>query len=184
MIHFLRKVRHKVRTIFQLLGIFRGATEPAPTDPVIFCHILKGKIDPKIERKLQQGLDAYGQSLGAPSLKMTPLSILAHDEKGALVGGLTGQTFGNWLYIDLLWVSEESRGQGIGGTLVTEAEKLAKARGCHAAYLWTQTWEAPDFYAKRGYTRFIDMDNFPNGFQRIGFRKHLGKSVSGEIPTP
>ena len=32
--------------------------------------------------------------------------------------GLIGETFGNWLSIKYLWVSEELRGEGIGSAIL------------------------------------------------------------------
>ena len=49
---------------------------------------------------------------------------------GRKLAGLTGETFGNWLCIRYLFVSEQLRGQGIGGKLLQAAEEEARKRGC------------------------------------------------------
>lgn len=130
-------------------------------------------IDPCVLAVLEARLRENACAKNAPPYRDRPLSVLAHDDDGALIGGLTGKTFWNWLYIDVLWVDEKRRGQGLGGQLVHKAEAIAAARGCTAAYLWTESFEAPDFYQKLGYRRFVVKDDFPAGFQRIGFLKPL-----------
>jgi ribosomal protein S18 acetylase RimI-like enzyme len=60
-----------------------------------------------------------------------------------------------WAYIDMLWVTKELRGQGLGRHFMKLAEAESVKRGCHYAYLWTQDFEAPDFYEKLGYKRFV-----------------------------
>jgi GNAT superfamily N-acetyltransferase len=130
-------------------------------------------IDDTAQQMLLSGLDEHALEQNAPVYKATPMSVLAHDESGTLVGGLTGKTVWNWLYIDLLWVKKESRAQGIGRSLVQKAEALAVERGCHSSYLWTEDFDAPDFYPRLGYQKFVVNEDFPLGHQRIGFMKRL-----------
>jgi len=49
--------------------------------------------------------------------------------KDDIVGGVIGATYWNWLYVDLMWVREDLRGQGFGRRLLELAEKEARARG-------------------------------------------------------
>ena len=130
-------------------------------------------IDDEARKVLELGLSLNAEEKNAPAYQETPLSVLAHDDRGALIGGVTGKTFWNWLYIDILWVKKEDRTQGIGHKLVHEAETLALKRGCLAAYLWTESFEAPDFYQKLGYQKFAVKEDFPVDHQRIGFMKSL-----------
>jgi hypothetical protein len=39
-----------------------------------------------------------------------PIAIFVTDENGSKIGEITGETHGNWLEIDFLWVDEKSRG--------------------------------------------------------------------------
>ena len=59
-----------------------------------------------------------------------PLGIYLEDAQNKKLAGLTGETFGNWLCIQFLFVSEQLRGQGIGGKLLQAAEEEARKRGC------------------------------------------------------
>jgi ribosomal protein S18 acetylase RimI-like enzyme len=49
--------------------------------------------------------------------------------EGAIVGGVTGEIYWDWLYIDLLWVSEELRGQEFGRRLVEQIEREGQSQG-------------------------------------------------------
>ncbi|WP_334302516.1 GNAT family N-acetyltransferase [Terrisporobacter petrolearius] len=59
------------------------------------------------------------------------------DEEGQKIAGLIVNTHGNWLSIKFLWVSEELRGQNIGSSILNQAEKTAKERGCKYSFLDT-----------------------------------------------
>ena len=59
-----------------------------------------------------------------------PLNIYVEDDSGELMAGLVGETFGNWLEIEYLFVKEDIRGQGIGSQLLQQAESEAKKRNC------------------------------------------------------
>ena len=56
---------------------------------------------------------------------------------GEVVGGVLGELYWEWLYIDFLWVKEELRDQGYGRRLMMAAEDEAKQRGAKNAYLDT-----------------------------------------------
>ena len=72
----------------------------------------------------EQTLDAIRQGLRAYNLPhidashRKPLSVYARDEAGAVIGGLTAETWGNWLSVEWLWVADTQRGSGLGGRLM------------------------------------------------------------------
>ena len=101
-----------------------------------------------------------------------PFSVLAlMDER--VVGGLIGKVFWGWLYADLVWVEEHFRRRGIGRDVMRAAEDQARKMKLTGIYLWTETWQAPAFYKKLGYTQFAEFRNFPPGHSRLGFLKYL-----------
>ncbi len=102
-----------------------------------------------------------------------PFAILAY-EKGALIGSVIGKIYCNWLHIDLTWVSDMYRHKGLGSSLMTQALEQAKDRKLSGIEVWTQSWQAPEFYRKLGYEEFAVIDDFNPGQKRHAFRYILG----------
>jgi ribosomal protein S18 acetylase RimI-like enzyme len=92
-------------------------------------------------------------------------------EKDVLVGGLTGRTAGDWLYISRLIIATQCRARGYGRKLIEEAEQIAIERGCHGVWLNTHSFQAPEFYERLGYRRFGVLDDYPPGHRRIFYFK-------------
>lgn len=102
-----------------------------------------------------------------------PIWLNARDGDGRVIGGLRGYVFLYWLHIDVLWVDESARAAGLGSALLDQAETEAKSLGAHSAKLDTFEWQAPAFYAKRGYREFGRIDNHTNGFYLVLMMKKL-----------
>ena len=102
-----------------------------------------------------------------------PLNIIEQDADGNIVGGILGGTYWGWMYIDILWVREDCRRQGIGSKLLAEAEKEAIRRGCHHVHVDTMSWQAPLFYAKHGYETVGILPDIPKGNQKHLLMKTL-----------
>ena len=103
----------------------------------------------------------------------TPLNIVEYDEDGSIIGGILGGTYWGWMYVDILWVREDRRKNGIGSRLLTEAEKEAVRRGCHHVHLDTMSWQAPEFYKKHGYKVIGILPDIPEGNQKFLLMKAL-----------
>ena len=102
-----------------------------------------------------------------------PLAIFVRDSSCAIIAGLTAYTWGGTLRILVLWVHENWRRYGYGTQLLAAAEQEALARGCSQAVVDTHSFQAPQFYPKRGYTVCGVTDDNPVGFQKITFQKRL-----------
>lgn len=89
------------------------------------------------------------------------LGIFYEDDDGNIAASLIGSTHGHWLSVQYLWVSEELRGQGIGGRILEQAEQEAKKRGCKKVFLDTFDFQAPDFYQKKGYRQVFTLEDYP-----------------------
>ena len=122
---------------------------------------------------LKTGLAQSYTARGGLPYSPRNLGIYMRDDEGKLLGGLTGETFWSWLYVAFFWVSESSRNKGLGSEILHRAEDEAIKRGCHSAYLYTQSYGAPNFYEKLGYKKFITLANCPPGHEQIGFMKRL-----------
>jgi GNAT superfamily N-acetyltransferase len=128
---------------------------------------------------VRAGLSAFNLAhTGQPDAN-TPLVITVRGDDGTLRGGLLGDTYWGWLYVQILWLDESVRGQGIGSRLMQMAEQIAVERGCHAAHLDTMDFQAPDFYRKLGYSVFGRLDDLPTGHSRLFLQKSLVPRSSG-----
>ena len=103
----------------------------------------------------------------------TPLNLVEYSADGRIIGGLLGGTYWGWMYIDILWVDEHHRLQGIGSKLLSEAETEAVRRGCHHVHLDTMSWQAPGFYKKHGYEVIGILPDIPSGNQKYLLMKAL-----------
>ena len=121
---------------------------------------------------IEKALVEHNESKSEPR-NYTPLAIFLRNAEGQIVGGLRGATVWGWLFVSQLWVTEDLRGQDYGTRLMEAAEHEAKGRGCHAAYVDTFSFLAPDFYRKVGYTIFGELEDFPKGHTRYFLRKEF-----------
>jgi hypothetical protein len=53
------------------------------------------------------------------------------------------------------------------------AEREARSRGCHGAWLDTFEFQARGFYERQGYTCFAQLPDYPPGFSRFFMKKAL-----------
>jgi GNAT superfamily N-acetyltransferase len=108
---------------------------------------------------------------GVDDFRPLALALTAGDD--GVIGGLWGRTAFGWLFVELLFVPESLRGQGVGRELMRRAEVEALTRGCHAAWLDTFQFQARGFYERLGYTCFGELDDYPPGFSRYFLKKIL-----------
>jgi GNAT superfamily N-acetyltransferase len=101
------------------------------------------------------------------------LCFVLRDEAGEIAAGVIGTTYWNWLSIELMWVREDLRGQGIGARLLSLAEDEARSRGTQFVHLDTFSFQARGFYEKFGYAVFGELADFPPGHQRYYMKKTL-----------
>ena len=102
----------------------------------------------------------------------TPLVITVRDESGEIAGGLWGNTWHNFLFVELLAMGA-AKGEGIGRRVMQLAEEEARRRGCAGIWLDTFTFQAPWFYPKLGFTEFGRITGYPPGHDRIFLMKRL-----------
>lgn len=118
------------------------------------------------------GIGAYNKQKGGPE-NFQHLCFALHDPNQEVVGGLIGEIYWGWFYINLLFVKDELRGQGYGDKIMSLAEEEARQRGAKNAFLDTFSFQAPEFYTKRGYRVFGELNDFPPGHQRYYLTKQL-----------
>ena len=122
---------------------------------------------------LASPLLAYNEALlGPPSIRPVTVLIRTQDDARVL-GGLWGRTSFQWLFVELLFIPDSLRGQGLGTQLLKTAEAEAKARGCLGAWLDTFSPDACRFYEKRGYQMFGVIADYPIGNARSFLSKRF-----------
>jgi GNAT superfamily N-acetyltransferase len=94
---------------------------------------------------------------------------------GELEAGISGYTWGGCCVVEYLWVSEAARGRGIGSALLAAAEQHAQAVRCGRVILASHTFQAPAFYAGRGYVPVARVEDYPVGHADVWFVKRLGR---------
>jgi GNAT superfamily N-acetyltransferase/23S rRNA U2552 (ribose-2'-O)-methylase RlmE/FtsJ len=104
-----------------------------------------------------------------------PLALFIRGPSDRLLGGLVGRTYWDWLEVDNLWVDESLRRQGLGRTLLTEAETEAIMRGCTGAHLKTFSFQAKRFYEASAYRPIGQLGNCPPGEVYYWLRKDFGR---------
>ena len=111
---------------------------------------------------------------GFGDARFRAVGFFLRDERGEVVGGLTGRFRWGWLYVETLWVAKPLRRSGQGARLLAEAEAYARAHGGVAAHLESAA-DALPFYQRHGYELVGVMEGFPVPGERQHFlRKWLG----------
>lgn len=106
--------------------------------------------------------------------KSETIALHVRDEpSGEVIGGLYGDIFHGWLFIELLAIPDQARGQGTGSRLMQMAEQLARERGCVGIWLDTFDFQAPAFYERHGFTEFGHLDTYPRDHRRLFMQKRL-----------
>ncbi len=89
------------------------------------------------------------------------IAVQVKDETGSIVAGAAGKTFGLWLLLENLWVSEELRGQNFGSKVLELIESGARRRGCSYVLLDTLNFQARPFYERHGYRVEWTQSSYP-----------------------
>ncbi|MCB8819613.1 GNAT family N-acetyltransferase [Microvirga rosea] len=130
--------------------------------------------DVAIHDLIQEQLRDFNRTILAPGLPTEDLAIVIRgSEQGLILGGLWGRTGRGWLSIELIFVPEDLRHNGIGSRLIALAETEGLKRGCHSSWLDTLNPQAAALYERLGYERFGELKDFPAGNSRIFFQKSL-----------
>ena len=126
-------------------------------------------------KAIDRGLHAYNLAhLGEDVIyDYYPLTVVARDDQGTVVGGVHGELSWEWLYIKTMWVADDYRGQGVGTRLLSDIEEAALSRGFSRAHLETTDFQAREFYLKNGYEIFGRLPGKPAGHTWYFMKKDL-----------
>lgn len=120
------------------------------------------------------GLVGFNRAvLGELDHMPVPLAVLWRDAAGPPAGGAIGRSWGGWVFLELLWLPERLRGQGVGRQVMAAVEAEARARGCQGVYLDTFSFQARPFYEGLGYSVFGRLEGMPFGHDRLWLAKRF-----------
>jgi GNAT superfamily N-acetyltransferase len=135
--------------------------------------LVTDKFNPAAQRVITSGLSQYNREK-AGYADARSLSVLVSDPaSGEVVGGLLGRTSLGLFFIDLFFLPQALRGNGIGMQIIEQAEAEARKRGCSAVVLYTITFQAPGFYQRRGYRVLGRIECQAPGHTRLCMSKPL-----------
>ncbi len=103
-------------------------------------------------------------------------SVYAKNKNNEVIAGATAYSFPSSVYVDVLWVDESHRGDGLGAKLLNQVEAEAIKRNIYESTLDTFSFQAEKFYIKQGYKPIGVIKNYLNGHDRIFLRKNLTHS--------
>lgn len=140
-----------------------------PNPPFKICPATKEEAE-LIDDKLDVFNRSHFQATQGPAVHR--LNAVAKVDE-VLGGGIIYVVYHQVLYVDVLFVEEDYRHQGLGSQLLRHAEDEAKALGAKLAHLDTFDFQAKDFYLKHAYEIFGVLDGCPQGHQRFYMKKRL-----------
>ena len=140
--------------------------------------LIPATILPATEEELRSGvlgrqLREYNYRFVGEYPEQQYIRLNAKDAEGKLLGGIRAFTFLYWLQVEVLFINEAARGQGLGSRLLAEAESQARAQGAHHASVTTFEWQAPGFYLQHGYAEQSRIERYAGEFYLMTLTKPL-----------
>ncbi len=117
-------------------------------------------------KTISEGIKSYNQNYIPDDVvfeKDTRFAVFVRDDNGKVVGGIRACAFWNYCIIELLWLSEKTRGLGVGTKLMEAAEKFALEKGFGYMRTETLSFQACPFYEKLGYNVYGQLPDYPKG---------------------
>ena len=131
---------------------------------------------------VRAGLSAFNR-LADPDPVSHSVRLFLRDASNTIQGGLIGEIWNGWLYIDFLWVDVHLRHHGYGAQLLQAAEQEARQYECYGALLDTLSFQALPFYERYGYEVFAELADCPKpGMTRYYMRKRLPGAYTADQP--
>lgn len=115
---------------------------------------------------LSQGIQAFNRDILGEVVAFEPdtrFAVFARNAAGEVCGGIRANAFWHYCIIELLWLAESARGQGVGSELLAGAEAFAREKGFGAVRVETLDFQAKPFYEKHGYTVYGELADHPKG---------------------
>jgi len=127
---------------------------------------------PRIEAFLAERIYEYNAA-ATGYCDAESFTAVKEDGSGAMEAGICGYTWGGCCFISYLWVAASSRGKGLGSELLAAVENHAREKRCRLVLVSTHSFQAPGFYARRGYEGRAHIDDHPVGHSSNFYGKRL-----------
>lgn len=127
-------------------------------------------------KAISEGIQNYNQQYIPDNVVFeedTKFAVFAKDDNGKILGGVRACAFWNYCIIELLWLSQDSRGLGIGKKLIEATENFAIEKGFNYVRTETLSFQARPFYEKLGYKVFGELPDYPKGHTTYCLFKQL-----------
>lgn len=139
-----------------------------------YTFAVEADASPEDVKAVWDGLADYNRDvIGKGVYEYEELRIFLRDADGRVAGGILGESYWGWLHINIFWLEEAARRQGLGSRLLAMAEDEGRRRNCKYAFLDTLSFQARPFYEKNGYELFATQEDYPLGHTRYFLKKEL-----------
>lgn len=100
-------------------------------------------------------------------------TAVQEDRPGSIEAGISGYTWGGCCFISYLWVAASSRSKGLGSDVLEAVERHAREKRCRLILVSSHSFQAPEFYARKGYEPMAHIDDHPVGHSSHFYAKRL-----------
>ncbi len=122
---------------------------------------------------IDDNLVAYNQTRVPAVNDFTWIGRKITGEHGEITAaGFAGVNYWNNAFLDMLWVDEPHRRQGIGSRLLSDIEREAKNTGAGMIILDARDWNV-DFFKIAGYTVYCTLEDYPTGYRKYKLLKRF-----------
>ena len=147
-------------------------SEQPNSDQPAYAVFYSDEDRPEDRERVTAALMKFNRQHGAPA-NFVPLNLFLTSAEGTVVGGLCGHTAYRWLFVQVLFVPEPLRGAGLGRSLLQQAEDIARQRQCIGVWLDTAGFQTLGFYRHLGYSLFGELQDHPPGISQYWLQKRL-----------
>ncbi|MBS0287494.1 MAG: GNAT family N-acetyltransferase [Proteobacteria bacterium] len=124
--------------------------------------------------KIHEKIDAFNANQLSFNGNVEVLKDYIFKDNDVIIAGIRSCFYlGECLSINVLFVDEKYRHNGLGTLLLNKVENEAKAMGAKLVHLDTFDFQAKDFYLKHGYEIFGVLEDCPKGHKRYYLKKIL-----------
>jgi len=127
---------------------------------------------PQIEAFLAERIYAYNAAATGYH-DAESFTAVQEDGSGAIKAGISGYTWGGCCFVSYLWVAASSRGKGLGSDLLGTVERHAREKRCRLVLVSSHSFQAPGFYARKGYEPMAHINDHPVGHSSNFYTKRL-----------